>query len=131
VPLIRPVGDLQPEAVRIEDEERPVPGLVAILRSGGKWTRVELEAAAVNAFQLLARVDVEREVLEPDVVVPMRAAVCRPQAEAGPVDAEVGDLIRDREVEMVQPSDRHRSEASSPVAAAPVNHPGFALRRSG
>jgi hypothetical protein len=54
----------------------------------------EVEAARIRLVDLLARVDDEREVLDADLVVAMRAAVGGPEAEGlAAADAEVDDLL--------------------------------------
>jgi hypothetical protein len=71
--------DLDANPVRIEDEELVVALDVAVVLGREVDFRAHLEAARVGGVHLLSRVDVEGEVLDADVVVPVLAAVRRPR----------------------------------------------------
>jgi hypothetical protein len=77
----RPAEDLNPNAVRVEDEERVVARLVAILLGREVNVCAACEAASVRLINLLSSVNLEGEVLDADVVVTVGATVGWTQAD--------------------------------------------------
>ena len=85
--------DLDADAIGIEHEHRPVAGDVPILLGRELDVRAHPDAALVGLLDLLAAVDGEGDVLDPDVVVPVLAAVGRTEAEELVADDEVRNLL--------------------------------------
>src|SRR4051812_1989055 len=93
--LIGPGEHFEAEAVRIEDEDRPVAWDVAVLLDGEMDPRPDLDSAVVHGVDLLAPVDPDPDVLDADVVVPVLAAVRAAEADRllPGSDAEVDHVL--------------------------------------
>jgi hypothetical protein len=85
--------DLDPDAVRVEGEE----GIVVLQVAGLLGREVDLGAQPLGALEgrvdLVARVDLERDVLDTDVVVAVLAAIGRSQPEVLLAELEVDDFF--------------------------------------
>jgi hypothetical protein len=92
-----PTEHFNPNAVRVEDEERVVAvTLVAILLGREVNVCAAFEAACVRLINLLSSVNLEGEVLDADVVVAVGAAVGWTQADTvkGSLPDKGDDLLR-------------------------------------
>jgi hypothetical protein len=107
-----PAKHFNPNAVRVEDEERVVAGLVAILLGREMNVCAAGNAAGVRLVDLLTSVNLEGEVLDADAVVPVDATVGCTQAKTTITDfsaREVDDLLRSsvgRIPDLLGPSER-------------------------
>jgi hypothetical protein len=91
----RPVEDLDPESIRVEDEGRVVARDVAILFGREMNLIAARLTTLVRRIDLVAALDLEREMLDSYVVVVVPAAVGRSQSQvrAPPECAEIDDLL--------------------------------------
>src|SRR6516162_6740550 len=89
----RPVADLDPEAIGVEEEHRPVARLVTILLRREVDTHAEVQAAPVGLIDLLSPLDEHREVLDAHVVVAVLPTVGPAQTDALPTEAQIHDLL--------------------------------------
>jgi hypothetical protein len=89
----RAAGGLDSDAVRVPHEELVVVVVVPVDLRRKVDPSADVEAALVRGVDLFARVDVERQVLDANVVVVVLPAVRRPEAQQGVAEAEVDDLF--------------------------------------
>jgi len=81
--------DLDAKSIRIEDEEGVVARDVAVLLRRVVDPITPLQAPLMSRVDLLAGVDLERQVFEPDAVVAMGAAVGGTKAEPFVTEAQI------------------------------------------
>jgi hypothetical protein len=91
----RPAEDLDPYSIRVEDEGRVVAADVTILFGREMNLVAARQTTLVRGIDLVAAVDLEREMLDPHVVVVVRAAVSRSQSQicARPEVLEIDDFL--------------------------------------
>ena len=89
----RGAGDLDPHAVGVEHEHLVVAGEVAVLLGREVDPRADVHAAPVRRVDLFAVVDVEGEVLDPDLVVAMLAAVGGPEADVLLAELKIDNVL--------------------------------------
>jgi hypothetical protein len=85
--------DRDAKFVRIEDEEGVVVVHVTILLRRKVDAGADVKTALIGRVDFIAGFHLEREVLDPDVVVVVLAAVCLPEPEVLTANAKVDNLL--------------------------------------
>src|SRR4029077_1628970 len=91
--IARPVRHLDAEAVGIEEENRPVARLVAVLLRWKVDSRAELQTALVRLVDLLAALDEHGKVLNAHVVVAVVPAVGGSQPQVLTTETQIHALL--------------------------------------